>query len=114
MSIASYDKNLVALAAYASISADGTTVVENEGCVIAKTPATTGVYTLTFDDRSGIVDLQSYIMVQPKGAIFAAAVVEDTTDLVKTVRTFDAAGAALNAAIDVLVYKSLRDNRTYT
>jgi hypothetical protein len=106
MGLNDYDKNYLALAAYASIAGDGTSP-NAQGCVIARTGA--GVYTCTLDADSGITDTQSFTSAQVKGAAFAVATVEETSNLVKTIRTFNQAGAATDTAIEVQVRKSVQN-----
>jgi hypothetical protein len=104
MSLNPYDQQQLALQAYGSISADGLTV-QNQGCILARTGA--GVYTLTLNADSGVVDGQSMTDVTRKSAVGGSYGVIDTSNLVKTINTFDVAGAAADCAIEVKLYKSL-------
>jgi hypothetical protein len=110
MSLNPYDQQQLALQAYGSITADGLTV-QNQGCVLARTGA--GVYTLTLNADSGVVDGQSMTDVTAKDTTPPGPTppvvtkVEETSNLVKTIRVFNLAGAPTDSAIEVKLYKSL-------
>lgn len=57
-----------------------------------------GVYTITLD--AACAATECCVMVTPRSATFGAATVEHTSATVKTVRMWNAAGAALNCGFD--------------
>lgn len=77
-----------------------------QGCVSARSAA--GVYTLTLTVGQTEYDAtEGFAMACGTGATFANFVVQDTSDTVKTVRAFDAAGAALDADFSFLAFRFL-------
>lgn len=69
------------------------------GATTARTAA--GVYTLTLSQE--VDATEATVLVTPVRATFASATVEHTSDSVKTIRTWDAAGAALDADFNFVV-----------
>lgn len=104
MAGSSYNSQILAVQAAASIQGDGTNAV-TYGCNIARTGL--GTYVLTLPDGDGLVDDQSFTRVQVKGSVGACATVVDTDLLNKTIFVFSAGGTgALDAAIEVVVERA--------
>jgi hypothetical protein len=109
MSLNPFDKQQLALQAYGSISADGLTI-QNQGCVLARTGV--GVYTLTLPADGGVVDGQSMTDVTAKDTTPPGPTppvvwkVDETSNLVKTIRVFNLAGAPADSALEVKLYAS--------
>ena len=82
----------------------GATGAENwaSGAVAARTAK--GTYTLTMDQP--IDATECAVLVTGRGATAAIFTVTQTSDGVKTVTAFDAAGAALDADFDFLVVQA--------
>lgn len=72
------------------------------GAATARTGA--GVYPITLDQ--GCDSAESSVRVTPRKATFASATVVHTSDTVKTVHTFNAAGVATDSDFDFLVTKA--------
>lgn len=77
------------------------------------TPARTGagVYTLTFpgldaNDRGGIDAGECIGLATLRGGVDGALEIEHTSDTVKTVRTFNTAGAATDRDFDFILFKA--------
>jgi hypothetical protein len=87
MSYASYERQMLATYAAGYINGAGTTIV-TYGCSLKRTA--TGVVEVTFGASDGLVNDESWTSVQVKGASNAAAyaIVEDTSNVKKTVFVF--------------------------
>lgn len=117
MSLNPFDSQQLACVGYASIKATVAPappgfVVQNQGFVLSRTGV--GVYLATFGADLGIVDGQSYTHVTPKDPDPPAAPlppvtvkVQDTSNLVKTILVYNAAGAPVDSDLEVSIYKSL-------
>lgn len=81
----------------------GGTGVANFSAGAASARTATGIYTLTLDEPSDA--LACACLVTARGTT-AFARVDQTSDTVKTVRTFDAAGAALDSDFDFLILRA--------
>ena len=71
------------------------------------TPARTGagVYTFTLPSDQGIDATQCIGLVTARGATYGVGTVTHTSDTVKTIRMFDAAGAAADVDFDLVLIK---------
>lgn len=104
MAEANYERQHLAIHAAGFINAAGTTRV-TFGCQMTRIAA--GQYGLTLDASSGVIDDETFTMVVAKGAVARAPVVEDTSNFLKTIRTFDTAGALQDTDIEVSLFKSV-------
>lgn len=84
-------------------SVNGTTGAKVSGAGATSAQTAKGVYTLTLDQPAD--STQSTAKATARGTTALLAVVEQTSDSIKTVRTFDAAGNAANSDFDYLIMR---------
>ncbi len=106
MSNASYERQHLATHAAGSINAAGTTAI-SFGCQMTRIAE--GHYGLILDADNGVIDDETFTQVQIKGVLASVASVVDTSNRVKTIRTFDAGGSVTgpDIGIEVILYKSV-------
>lgn len=104
MADASYNRQHLATHAAGFINAAGSTYF-GFGCQM--TQLATGSYAMILDPSAGVVDDDSFLQVQVKGTAARAFAVDDISDVVKNILTFDAAGAAANTDVEVALFKSV-------
>lgn len=102
MSVSSYNKQLLAIQAAATINGDGTTPIAY-GCSITRTA--TGIYKLILPTGEGLTDAQTFTQVSAKGPGVAICMVSDESDFIKTVRAVSDASAAMDTAVEVVVQR---------
>ena len=88
-------------------SVNGTTGAKVAGAGFVPGKSATGVYTLTLD---GQVDAAECACTATARGTAAFCRVDQTSDGVKTVRTYDAAGAAVDSDFDFVVLHSPAGN----
>jgi hypothetical protein len=94
-----YNPQILALQAAASINADGTTPI-TYGCAITR--FSSGIYKLILPTGLGVIDAQSFTKVTQKGTIGVAVIVSDESDFIKTISCFSNVEAVLvDTAIEV-------------
>lgn len=105
MASSSYNKQLLATQAAATINGDGTTPI-SYGCSITRTA--TGVYKLILPTGEGLIDAQTFTHVTTKGGSSTPAygVASDESDFIKTVITLDAGGLLVNSSLEVIIDRS--------
>lgn len=105
MAEASYDRQHLAAHAFGFINGDGTTAVAF-GCQLTRIG--TGHYGLVLGNDDGVVADESFTFVQTKGSAARAPVVDDTSDVLKTIRVFGGGTTALqDTAIEVALYRTV-------
>lgn len=104
MADASYERQHIALHAAGYINGAGTTVL-SIGALLTRIG--TGHYAMLLDASQGLVDDETFMMVQCKGTTAAAPVVQDLSNTEKRVRTFDTGGAVANTDIEIELYRSV-------
>ena len=104
MANASYNRQHLATHAAGFINGDGTTSF-GFGCQMTRLSA--GHYALLLDANAGLIDDESFTQVQVKGTAAAIASVEDTSNVVKTILTFDSVDYLTDTTIEVALFKSV-------
>lgn len=104
MAEASYERQHLALHAAGYINADGTTAVAF-GCQLTRID--TGHYGLLLDASDGVVDDESYTFVQCKGTTHFNAVVNDDSNVLKSIRVHNAGASPADAEIEIALYKTV-------
>lgn len=106
MSLKSYDRQHLACFAAGSIQADGSTPI-TFGC--GMTQISTGRYALTLDVSDGLPENQSFSLVTPKGDSSTPRIanIVDTSPFVKDIYVYNNAGALVNTAIEVGLFRSV-------
>lgn len=104
MADASYDRQHMALHAAGYINGAGTTVL-TLGCQMTRIAE--GHYGLLLDASEGVVNDESFTMVQCKGTSIAAPVVQDLSNTEKRIRVFDSGESIVDNDIEVALYKSV-------
>lgn len=99
-----YERQHLALHAAGYINALGTTQT-TFGCTMTRTA--TGVYALVLGADDGVVNDESFADVTVKGANPRAAVIDDTSNTVKTIRVFNPSLAAQDTEIEVILRKTV-------
>lgn len=85
-------------------SVNGTTGAKVAGAGFSPAFTAKGEYTLTLDQ--GADSTQCACLATPRGTTAIIAAVEQNSDTLKIVRTFDAAGAAANSDFDFLCLRA--------
>lgn len=91
-----------ALQAYGSVKGSDGSTVSGAGCATARSAK--GVYTLTLDAQVDATECA--VICTPRGSTAGYAACAQTSDSVKTVATFDSAGAAADLDFDFLVLQT--------
>ena len=106
MTVRAYQRQHLAIVAAGNINGAGTTSI-GIGC--GMTRIGTGQYGLVLPDDYGIQDNRTFSMASVKGTSAAArsAVVEDTSDTLKTIRVFNNSANAADNDIEVMLFRSV-------
>jgi hypothetical protein len=107
MSVSSYNKQILATQAAATINGDGTTPIAY-GCSVTR--SATGVYKLILPTGEGLTDAQTFTQATSKGTGSAPGLaypnVSDESDFIKTVVMVDATGGLVNQGVEIVVQRS--------
>ncbi len=104
MADASYEREHMALHAAGYINGAGTTVL-TLGCQMTRIAE--GHYGMLLDASEGVVNDESFTMVQCKGTVSAGAVVQDLSNVDKRIRVTDNNASEVDTDIEVQLYKSV-------
>lgn len=106
MAEASYERQHLALQAAGYINGAGTTAV-TFGCQLTR--IATGHYGLVLDANNGIVNDESYTFVQPKGTNPRNAVVNDDSNILKSIRVYTTGSPTVlsDTDIEIQLYKTV-------
>lgn len=105
MADASYDRQHLAVHAAGFINGAGTTQVVF-GCSLTRISA--GHFGLLLSSVAGVVDDESYTLVQTKGAESALPAVDDVSSTEKRIRIFDGiTGGMVDADFEIKLFKSV-------
>ncbi len=104
MAEASYEREHIALHAAGYINGAGTTIV-SIGAQLTRISA--GHYAMLLDASQGVVDDETFTMVQAKATAARGPVVQDLSNTEKRIRVFDAGGAIQDTDIEIELYKSV-------
>lgn len=100
----SYERQHIALQAAGYINGAGTTQL-TFGCTMTR--VSVGVYAMVLDASAGIVDNESFGTVTVKGTSPLSAVLQDTSNVVKTARVFNGSDVATDNDIEIILRKSV-------
>jgi hypothetical protein len=100
----SYERQHLALQAAGFINSTGATQT-TFGC--SMTRSATGVYAMVLGDNDGVDQFESFGSVTVKSANPFAASMQDTSNTVKTITTFNPSGLAADVDIEVILRKSV-------
>lgn len=107
MTFASYERQHLSVYAAGFISASGS-VKQGFGCQMTRIG--TGVYGVVFGADDGLVNNQSFTFVTPKGSsssVATSAIVQDTSNTVKTIFLFGGTTVLVDADIEVAVFRTV-------
>lgn len=104
MTLASYERQHLAMQAAGFISADGSNAV-GFGCQMTR--LSVGHYGLLLDASEGVVADESFSKVQVKGATAAGAIVQDLSNTEKRIRVYNAAQSLSDKDIEIALWKSV-------
>jgi hypothetical protein len=104
MSLASYERQLLAMQAAGYINGSGSTVIAF-GCQLTR--ISIGHYGLILDASDGVVADESFTKVQVKGTSSGAAVVQDLSDTEKRIRVFNSSASLADKDIEIALWKSV-------
>jgi len=103
MTVRSYQRQHLSLFAAGFINASGSSVV-TFGCQLTRLG--TGEYGVILDASAGLVNNESFTFVTPKDTALRYPVVEDTSNVLKTVRVFTGVPSQVDTGIEVALYRS--------
>ena len=106
MSASTYNRQHLAVQAAGSINAAGTTSVAF-GCTMTRSGV--GEYSIILDDNSGVVDDDSFTLAQTEDSDLLYAMVEDVSNVVKTIHVLDDTATSKDAAVEVKVFKRIAE-----
>jgi hypothetical protein len=104
MSLASYERQHLAMHAAGYISANGASAA-GFGCQLTRLAV--GHYGLLLDASDGLVADESFCKVQVKGTSAAGAIVEDFSNTEKRIRVHGANGSLSDKDIEIALWKSV-------
>lgn len=104
MTEASYDRQCLALHAAGFISADGATST-TFGCQMTRIAL--GTYAMVLSADAGLVNDEGFFMAVGKGLTAVNVVVQDTSNVVKTVSVLSGAGDLVDNAFEVALFRSV-------
>ena len=104
MTVRAYQRQHLALFAAGYINSAGTTSI-GIGCSLTRISA--GVYGLILPSDAGLQDRQTFSLVTVKGTAARYKTVTDTSNVVKTISTFNETPTPTDTDIEVAVFRSV-------
>lgn len=108
MTVRAYQRQHLAAVAAGFINSAGTTTV-SVGCSLTRIG--TGQYGVILPDDYGVQDRQTFTCVTIKGTAERYKTVDDTSNTLKTIRTFNNSPNAADASIEVVIFRSVESGR---